>query len=190
MGTLHFHWADYLVFGTSLLLSVSVGVFYGWRDRNKKSVEEFLMAGRNMPVVPVSLSLFVSWISAIAFLGDPVEVYYHGVVYILLGVGYAACLPFVAYLFAPVFYRMKVTSAYEACVRSLYSHTMLLSGMCQIVILTYNASIRHVSDCYTHTMLLSGMCQIVILTYNASIRHVSDRYTQIQCFYQACRARN
>ena len=112
---LHFHWADYLVFGISLAVSASVGVVYGWLDRKKNTPEEFLMAGRNMPIIPVSVSIFVSWISAISFLGDPVEAYYHGVVYMIIGVGYASALPLVAFVFAPHYYRARIVSAYEVC---------------------------------------------------------------------------
>ena len=114
-GQLHFHWADYLVFGISLAISASVGVFYGWLDRKKNTPEEFLMAGRNMPIFPVSVSMFVSWISAVSFLGDPVEAYYHGAVYMIFGVGYASALPFVAFVFAPHYYRARIVSAYEVC---------------------------------------------------------------------------
>ena len=111
-----FSWPDYLVFAISLAISAGIGVLYGWLDRNKNSPEDFLMAGRNMGIMPVSFSLFVSWISAISFLGDPVEVYYHGSIYLLIGVGYCLGLPVVAYVFAPHYYRLRITSAYEVSI--------------------------------------------------------------------------
>ncbi|ELT90273.1 hypothetical protein CAPTEDRAFT_177302 [Capitella teleta] len=110
---LRFHWADYFIFALTLLMSSAIGVFYGWRDRKDTSTEGFLMAGRSMHFLPVSVSLFVSWISAISFLGDPVEVYYHGAVYWVIGIGYALALPLIVIFFVPLYYRMKLTSAYQ-----------------------------------------------------------------------------
>ena len=66
------HWADYLVFGVTLLFSVSIGIFYAVMEKRKtggSKTEEFLLAGRKMSVLPVSVSIFVSWLSAISFLG-------------------------------------------------------------------------------------------------------------------------
>ena len=65
------HWADYLVFGVTLLFSVSIGIFYAVMERKTSGskTEEFLLAGRKMSVLPVSVSIFVSWLSAISFLG-------------------------------------------------------------------------------------------------------------------------
>jgi Na+/pantothenate symporter len=39
------------------------------RDRNQNSEKEFLLAGRNLSVFPVALSLLSSFISAITLLG-------------------------------------------------------------------------------------------------------------------------
>ena len=110
---LSFHWADYLVFALTLLLSATIGVFYAYRDRRRTTVEEYMMAGRKMPILPVTVSMFVSWCSAITFLSDPVEVYYHGAVYTVLGLGYGAGLLPVAHFFAPYFHKLNIVSCYE-----------------------------------------------------------------------------
>ena len=110
-----FHWADYVVFVLTLILSCSVGIFYAVRDKFKKrnKLDDFLLAGRSMSVFPVAVSMFVSWLSAISFLGDPVEVYYHGAIYWLIGLGYCLAVPPVAEYFAIKYHDMKLFSAYE-----------------------------------------------------------------------------
>ncbi|ELU18422.1 hypothetical protein CAPTEDRAFT_136710, partial [Capitella teleta] len=113
MEVQHFHWADYLAFVLSLMMSASIGIYYGWTDRKKKSTEDYLMAGRSMSILPVAVSLFVSWASAISFLGDPVQVYYYGTIYWLFGVGYCLAIPPAAHFFAPKLHRMKLISANE-----------------------------------------------------------------------------
>ncbi len=110
-----FHWADYLVLGLSLLMSCAVGIYYAIMDRRKKrnTTEHFLMAGRKMSVLPVSISMFVSWLSAISFLSDPVELYYYGIMYWVVGIGYALGPLVAAHFIAPVFHNMKVVSVNE-----------------------------------------------------------------------------
>ena len=71
-----FSWSDYLTLALTLALSTAVGMYYGFIDRHKRTMDDFLMAGRDMHYIPVSLSLFVSWLSAIALIGDPVDVGY------------------------------------------------------------------------------------------------------------------
>ena len=88
-------------------------MYYGITQRKKNSVDEFLVAGRDMPILPVSLSLVVSWVSAISFIGDPVEVYTYGVIYCVIGLGYIISLPVVAHAFAPVFHELQVISVFE-----------------------------------------------------------------------------
>ena len=81
------------------------------------TTREFLLADKSMHVLPVSMSLLLSWFSAVAFLADPVEVYYYGGIYCFLGVGYLlGILP--AYLyFAARIHQMNITSCYEVSTR-------------------------------------------------------------------------
>ena len=102
-----------MVFALSLCVSISVGIYYGFIGKNQTTRDEYLMAGRNMKILPVSVSLFLSWFSAISFIGDPIEVYYHGSIYWATGIGYVlGCVP-VAMYFAPTFHRMNIVSCFE-----------------------------------------------------------------------------
>jgi Na+/proline symporter len=66
---------EYAVFSSILVASAGIGVYYGWIGRKKaQSNDEFLTAGKSMPILPVSLSLICSFVSAITILGNPPEV--------------------------------------------------------------------------------------------------------------------
>jgi len=52
-----FKWPEYMVFASVLVASMGIGVFYGFFHKKNKTNEEFLMAGRQMSVFPVTLSL-------------------------------------------------------------------------------------------------------------------------------------
>lgn len=75
--------------------------------------QEFLMADRSMSCLPVSLSLLATFQSAVAILGAPSEVYTYGTQYWFLGCSYFLGLLIPAHVFIPVFYRLRLSSAYE-----------------------------------------------------------------------------
>ncbi|KAK4321574.1 hypothetical protein Pmani_007644 [Petrolisthes manimaculis] len=108
---LGFGWEDYVMFCGMLLASLAIGIFYAFRDKNKAN-EEFLLGGRSMTCVPVSMSLVASYISAILVLGAPAETYYHSVGW-LVGIGGMLALPIVAFVFMPFFYNLRITSVYQ-----------------------------------------------------------------------------
>lgn len=66
--------ADYAVFALMLVVSAAVGVYYAWADRGQQSSGDFLMGGRRLTALPVSLSLTASFMSAITVLSNPAEV--------------------------------------------------------------------------------------------------------------------
>ena len=57
---------DYVVFGLTVLASISIGLFFSWARRSRESTtDDFLMAGRNMRSIPIALSLVASFLSAV-----------------------------------------------------------------------------------------------------------------------------
>lgn len=66
--------ADYVVFALMLVVSAAVGVYFAWVDRGQRSAGDFLMGGRRLTALPVSLSLTASFMSAITVLSNPAEV--------------------------------------------------------------------------------------------------------------------
>lgn len=54
-----------------------------------------------------------SFMSAITLIGVSNENYQFGTQFIVINISYGLATPICAYLFLPVFYNMKVTSAYE-----------------------------------------------------------------------------
>lgn len=65
---------DYAVFALMLVASAAVGVYFAWTDRRQTNSRDFLMGGRRMTALPVSLSLTASFMSAITVLSTPAEV--------------------------------------------------------------------------------------------------------------------
>ncbi|XP_075000805.1 sodium-dependent multivitamin transporter isoform X8 [Calonectris borealis] len=104
---------DYSIFALLLVLSVAIGLFYALSGDRQRTVQEFLLANRNMGFLPVALSLLATFQSAVAILGVPGEIYRFGTEYWFLGCSYLLGLLIPAHIFIPVFYRLRITSTYE-----------------------------------------------------------------------------
>lgn len=104
---------DYIVFALFLLFSASVGIYHGVRSRTRQSTSEYLLAGRSMHPLPVGISIAVSLLSAVAYLGTPAEIYIHGPVFWVCSLSSILQMFIVSAAFCPVYYNLKITSVYE-----------------------------------------------------------------------------
>ncbi|XP_032912172.1 sodium-dependent multivitamin transporter [Catharus ustulatus] len=104
---------DYSIFALLLVLSSAIGLFYALTGDRQRTVQEFLLANRDMGCLPVALSLLASFQSAVAILGAPAEIFRFGTEYWFLGCSYFLGLLIPAHIFIPIFYRLRITSAYE-----------------------------------------------------------------------------
>ncbi len=108
-----FHWADYVVFGASLMVSAGIGIYYRFTGQRQKSTREFLMGGKSMQWLPVALSLQASFMSAIFILGTPAEVYLNGTMYSWIFPCYFVAFPIAAHVYLPILHKLDLVSAYE-----------------------------------------------------------------------------
>ena len=106
---------DYLVFTATIVVSVGIGIFFAIWDRYRKNntSEDYFLAGRNGPAIPVGLSYLVTFLSSILFVGFPVESYLYGGVYGLFGIGTALATAFSAFFVVPVIHPLQLTTIYE-----------------------------------------------------------------------------
>ncbi|XP_044541294.1 sodium/iodide cotransporter [Gracilinanus agilis] len=126
---------DYGVFGLMLLVSTSIGLFFGLARGGQKTAEDFFTGGRQMGAVPVGLSLAASFMSAIQVLGVPSEAYRYGLKFLWMCLGQLLNTILTAYLFLPVFYRLGLTSTYQY-LEMRFSRHVRLCGTIQYVIAT------------------------------------------------------
>lgn len=58
---MHFSSLDYVLFVAMLLLSTLIGIYYGfWAKTKQNTVKEYLLGGKTMHIVPISMSLIAS----------------------------------------------------------------------------------------------------------------------------------
>lgn len=124
---------DYVIIAATLIISTAIGVYYRFSGGKQKTNEEFLLADRNMSIMPVAVSLMASFMSAISLLGGSSETYTYGMIFILINLPYGYGTPIVTKLYLPVFFGLQKTSTYEylelrfgRCIRMLTSLTYTL----------------------------------------------------------------
>jgi sodium-coupled monocarboxylate transporter 8/12 len=75
----YFSVADYAVFSFMLAICTFIGLYFGYQDyKGRKNVPKeaheeaanYLMGGRDMPLIPIALSLTASFVSGTVLLGE------------------------------------------------------------------------------------------------------------------------
>jgi sodium-coupled monocarboxylate transporter 8/12 len=106
---------DWLLFAAMLLISAGIGIFYAIKGYKHNTTKEFLMGGRQMQLVPIAISILVSFMSAILILGTPAEMYTQGTQYFMYVIGMILAVILAAQLFVPLLYPLNLTSSFEVC---------------------------------------------------------------------------
>ncbi|KRT84249.1 hypothetical protein AMK59_1454 [Oryctes borbonicus] len=107
-----FSWYDYGMFGLMLALSTIIGVYFGF-VRKQTTSNDYLLGGKKMSAVPISISLIASVLSGITLLVIPVDVYSYGITY-WFSVPMLILTNIITYtVYLPVFYELQVTSTFE-----------------------------------------------------------------------------
>ncbi|XP_011183160.2 putative sodium-dependent multivitamin transporter [Zeugodacus cucurbitae] len=104
---------DYGIVAIVLIASAAIGIYYRVTGGKQKTTKEYLLAGRQMSILPVAFSLMTSFMSAVTLLGVSMENYQYGTMFVFINISYILSTPAAAYLILPVFYRLKTASVYE-----------------------------------------------------------------------------
>lgn len=89
-----------------------LGIGY-WVGKSNETQEDFLLAGRSMPWVPIALSVAATMISANSFVGGPGWAYTDGIAPFMVNITVPLAVFFAMYATTPVFYKLRVTSVYQ-----------------------------------------------------------------------------
>ncbi|XP_011269020.1 sodium-coupled monocarboxylate transporter 1 [Camponotus floridanus] len=107
-----FGWFDYVFFNLLLLVSILIGVYFGFFSK-QDSTTEYLLGGKRMGFFPVAMSIIASHISGITLLGIPAEVFHHGTQYAACIITATLTAVITSYIFLPVFFKLQLTSTFE-----------------------------------------------------------------------------
>lgn len=75
--------------------------------------QDYFSVDNTMGVIPLSIAMMASHISAITMLGISGETYIHGAFIVVLYSTQILVIPLVIYCYLPVFFEVKIISVYE-----------------------------------------------------------------------------
>ncbi|GFQ87397.1 sodium-coupled monocarboxylate transporter 2 [Trichonephila clavata] len=130
---------DYIVIGSMFSISSAIGLYFYFSGGKQKTTQEFLLAGQNMSIFPVALSLMASGKSAITYLGVPADMYVYGTHFAFVNIGTAVGALVAGYLFVPVFFSTKSSTTYEV------RYLSFLSVVFTLKMLTHMQLVTHIS---------------------------------------------
>ncbi|CAL1266316.1 unnamed protein product [Larinioides sclopetarius] len=121
--------ADYILFTFMLLVSAGIGLYFRFSGGKQKTTNEFLLAGKNMPILPVAFSIMASYLSAITVIGTPAEVYIFGIHLVYTCISYPIGVVIASYVCLPVFFKSGECTAYEYLEKRFGKLTRTLTSM-------------------------------------------------------------
>lgn len=101
---------DIAVLLGTLFFIVAYGV---WKTRKQRDMEGYLLGGHSMRWGTIGLSVMATQASAITFLSTPGQAYESGMGFVQNYFGLPIALIVVSAVFIPIFYKLKVYTAYE-----------------------------------------------------------------------------
>jgi solute:Na+ symporter, SSS family len=100
---------NYLILCTYLGFLFCIGL---WFYRRQKTTEEYFLAGRKMPWLMVTMSMFASGTSAISYMGYPGWAFEENISLVAVGIASMFTAPFLVLLFYPFYRKLRVTTSY------------------------------------------------------------------------------
>lgn len=124
-----------------MLTSVIIGIYYRFSGGRQRTAAEYFSANNSMGIVPLSIAMMASHISAISMLGMSGETYIRGMFVSLMYCSGIFIVPIIAFCYLPVFFEIKVVSIYEYLEKRFGLYVRLLVSAAN----------------FTETMLLTGV---------------------------------
>ena len=101
---------DWIVLLGTLLFIVIYGA---WKTKGSKDIEGYLKGNNSMKWATIGLSVMATQASAITFLSTPGQAFESGMAFVQNYFGLPIALIIVSAIFIPIYYRLKVFTAYE-----------------------------------------------------------------------------
>ncbi|MBU0677233.1 MAG: sodium/solute symporter [Verrucomicrobia bacterium] len=99
-----------LIYGIYLSGMLVIGLYFAGKQN---TTEDYFLAGRSMPWLPVAMSMYASLTSAVTYMGLPGIAYRSNVTLLVVCIVSPLLAPCLIFLFYPFYRRLRVTTSYE-----------------------------------------------------------------------------
>ncbi|MEQ8623874.1 MAG: sodium:solute symporter [Vicingaceae bacterium] len=118
-------WIDWSVLLGTLFFIVAFGV---WKTKGSKNIEGYLLGGKESNWWTIGLSVMATQASAITFLSTPGQAYMEGMGFVQFYFGLPIAMIIISTVFIPLYYKLKVYTAYEFLESRFNNKTRLLTA--------------------------------------------------------------
>lgn len=132
---------DYSVVIIMLVISLGIGVFYGFFNKKSSASPGDFMLGSEMSIFTVTLSLATSFITAIELLGNPAEIFFNGTQFSLIVISMFLVIPLAVKVFYPIYSDMQLTSCYEYLGMRFGKEMRVFGGLLYILQMSFYTSV-------------------------------------------------
>jgi solute:Na+ symporter, SSS family len=101
---------DWIILGSTLLSIVAYGI---WKTRGSKDINQYLRGNQEAKWWTIGLSVMATQASAITFLSTPGQGYSDGMGFVQFYFGLPIAMVILCVTFIPMYYKLKVYTAYE-----------------------------------------------------------------------------
>lgn len=144
---------DWAIFVSYALLLVVTGI---WFNRKAQSSKDYFLAGNQMPVWLVGISVLATSQSAATFLGGPDQGYRGDLTYLATNLAGFIAAGFVAYFLLPKFYQYKVFTVYELLAQRFGEKSKYQAGTVYLVGRLFASGARLYMAAIAVAMILFG----------------------------------
>ena len=116
---------DWLILGSTLLFIIVYGLY---KTRQDNTAESYLKGGNDSKWWTIGLSVMATQASAITFLSTPGQAFDQGLGFVQFYFGLPLAMVVLCITFVPIFYRLKVFTAYEYLERRFDLKTRTLAA--------------------------------------------------------------
>ncbi|MEO1050676.1 MAG: sodium:solute symporter [Bacteroidota bacterium] len=121
---------DWIVLFGTLVLIVAYGV---WKTRGSKDMESYLRGSDDVKWWTIGLSIMATQASAITFLSTPGQAYTDGMRFVQFYFGLPIAMIIISVFFLPIYYKLKVYTAYEYLESRFDMKTRMLAALIFLV---------------------------------------------------------
>jgi SSS family solute:Na+ symporter len=121
---------DWIVLFGTLIFIVSYGV---WKSKGSNSMDSYIRGGNDSKWWTIGLSIMATQASAITFLSTPGQAYTDGMRFVQFYFGLPLAMIIISVFFLPIYYKLKVYTAYEYLETRFDVKTRLLAAFIFLV---------------------------------------------------------
>ncbi len=161
---------DWSILIGTLAFIVGYGV---WKTKGSKNVNEYVLGGNEANWTTVGLSVMATQASAITFLSTPGQAFHDGMGFVQFYFGLPLAMVIICMVFIPIYYKLKVYTAYEFLETRFDVKTRTLAAILFLIQRGLAAGIT----IYAPSIILSAVLGWDLFTLNIIIGSIVTIYT-------------